>query len=57
MEWIKVCLQQVQQEKENTIQVRYVPCIYFSFPTLSLVLLTHNGFAFDFPFIAAEVET
>ena len=53
-EWIQVCLQQVQQEEE------YYPgkllCKHFTFQTLSLVLLSHNGFAFDFSFIVAEVK-
>ena len=54
IEWIKACLQQVQQEEEY--YPGKVPCIYFTFPTLPLVLLSHNGFAFDFPFIVAEVK-
>ena len=53
MEWIKLCLQQVQQKEEYYPDK--VPCIYFTFSTLLLVLLSHNGFACDFPFIVAEV--
>ena len=53
MEWIKPCLQQVQQKEEYYPDK--VPCIYFTFSTLLLVLLSHNGFACDFPFIVAEV--
>ena len=54
IEWIQVCLQQVQQEEEY--YPGKLPCIHFTFPTLSLVLLSHNGFAFDFPFIVAEMK-
>ena len=45
-----MCLQQVQEEEYYPVKVP------FTFPTLPVVLLSHNGLAFDFPFIVAKVK-